>query len=185
MIRKMIAFHAALVALCVAGPAWAGQHGSSKGPHGVGLVKTVLESASKYRNLETALDDGYLPASGCTSGPNGGAMGVHYARFDLIGDGVLDATRPEILVYEPTRAGWLRLVAVEYVVIKEAWEAINGLDVPPILSGQHMMIVGAPNRYTLPPHYMLHVWAFKRNISGMFAANNPTVRCDFFDPEAI
>ncbi len=185
MNSKRAVFHAALVALCVSGFAVADQGGSNRGPQAVGLVKTVLDSASKYRNVETALSDGYVPASGCTSGPSGGAMGVHYARFDLIGDGMLDSTRPELLVYEPTRSGRMRLVAVEFITIKAAWEALNGPGVPAILAGQHMMLTGEPNRYTLPAHYMLHVWAFKKNRAGTFAANNPAVLCDFYQPEAL
>ncbi|MGB8717194.1 MAG: hypothetical protein WCD66_12680, partial [Rhodanobacteraceae bacterium] len=158
----------------------------------IGIVKTVLDNVSKYQNLHVAMDDGYVLATGCMSGPNGGAMGVHYVRPDLlfsdpsngIFDGMLDASTPEILVYEPTRWGSMKLVAAEYVVIKDAWEAENGVGSVPILEGQHLFFSDAPNRNALPPHYELHVWAFKHNRSGMFAPWNPDVSCEYYDPDA-
>ncbi|HNP34784.1 MAG TPA: hypothetical protein PKK10_02920 [Woeseiaceae bacterium] len=189
MYVKKVALSSAVLVLCASGHVLAGdgqqgnQAEAAKFNHNaVGLVRTVLDWASRYKNIDTAIGDGYLPASGCVSGPNGGAMGIHYARFDLVGDGALDATTPELLVYEPNRWGKMRLVAVEYLVIKEAWEAKNGVGTPAILDGQHMMLTGAPNQYGLPAHYMLHVWAFKNNKSGVFAPYNPAVTCKNFQP---
>ena len=49
-------------------------------------------------------------------------MGVHFGNAELIGDGALDPERPELLVYEP-KDGQLHLVAVEYIVLAEAWHA--------------------------------------------------------------
>jgi hypothetical protein len=190
MYVKKIALYSALLALCASGLALAEDDqklnhvNEAKGSkNAVGLVQTVLDWASRYKDFDTAIGDGYVPGSGCVSGPMG-AMGIHYARLDLIGDGILDATMPEILVYEPNRWGRMRLVAVEYVTIKEAWEAVNGVGTPAILDGQHMMLTGAPNRYALPAHYMLHVWAFKKNKAGMFAPDNPAVTCEHFQPAA-
>lgn len=168
--------------LCVAANATASDDESPNHFQAVGLVRTVIDNASKYRNIDIALADGYIQASGCVSGPDSGTMGVHFARLDLIGDGALDGATPEILVYEPTAWGAMRLVAVEYIAIKEAWEANNGVGAPAILEGQHTMLTGAPNRYGLPPHYMLHVWAFKHNRNGIFSAWNPNVSCQFYAP---
>lgn len=67
----------------------------------------------------------------------------------------LDPRAPELLIYEQ-RGGRLRLVGVEFLVIAEAWHAVNSA--PPVLLGQHFQLVGAPNRYGLPPFYELHVW---------------------------
>ena len=65
-----------------------------------------------------ATAEGYALSGGCVTGPERGAMGVHFVNASLVGDGALDATRPEALVYEP-REGRLELVAVEYLVIAE------------------------------------------------------------------
>jgi hypothetical protein len=81
---------------------------------------------------------------------------------------------PEALLYEP-RDGKLQLVAVEYVVLADAWNAKN--QAPPVLMGQLFNYVGAPNRYGLPAFYELHVWAWKANPDGVFADWNPNVSC--------
>lgn len=185
---KQIALIPAWVALFASGVAVADEtqpntpeSADSNGP-AVGLVEAVLDSATKYKVIQNAIEDGYVLASGCVSGENGGVMGVHYARLDLLGDGAVDATTPELLVYEPTRWGSMRLVAAEYLVFKEAWENLNGAGTPVVLDGQQLMLETAPNRYGLPDHYELHVWAFKHNSSGMFAPWNPKVTCEYYQP---
>ena len=107
-------------------------------------------------------------------------MGIHYPNGALVGDGVLDPRRPEILIYEQ-RGGRLRLLGVEFLVIAEQWHAANAA--PPVLMGQHFHYVGSPNRYGLPPFYELHVWAWRDNPSGMFADWNPQVSCDGYAGE--
>jgi hypothetical protein len=104
-----------------------------------------------------------------------GAMGLHYINGDLVGDTVLDAAAPEALVYEPRADGTLELVAVEYVVFAEAWDAEN--DMAPMLFGEMFMLVDEPNRYELPAFYALHAWIWKENPSGTFASFNPDVTC--------
>jgi hypothetical protein len=101
-------------------------------------------------------------------------MGVHYVNETLIADGVLDVQRPEVLVYEP-HGGQLQLVAVEYFVVAEQWDAAN--EGFPVVGGQLLNYVGAPNRLRAPAHYELHVWAWKRNTSGVFSDWNPRVSC--------
>ena len=145
-----------------------------------GLVKTVMDVAGQYRDPAVAMDAGYTPLPSCVSGPEEGAMGVHLANPALIEDGMLDASQPELLVYEPRPNGRLRLIAVEYLVIAEAWDAANAS--PPVLEGQHFHYIGAPNRNGLPAFYELHVWAFKENPHGMFADWNPRVTCEHFAP---
>jgi hypothetical protein len=104
-----------------------------------------------------------------------GAMGLHYINGDLVGDTVLDAAAPEALVYEPAADGSLELVALEYVVFAEAWDAEN--DMAPMLFGEMFMLVDEPNRYELPAFYALHAWIWKDNPSGTFASFNPDVSC--------
>lgn len=150
------------------------------GAHATGLVREVLDSTWRFRDVRLAEAEGYGPFLGCVSGPQEGAMGVHFVNGELVGDGLLDATRPEILVYEPQWNGLMNLVAVEYIVIAEAWDAANPN--PPALSGQVFHYSGSPNRYGLPPFYALHVWAWKENPHGMFVDWNPKVSCEAFAP---
>ncbi|MGZ4333343.1 MAG: hypothetical protein ACXVRJ_03625 [Gaiellaceae bacterium] len=104
-----------------------------------------------------------------------GAMGVHYANSTLVGDGKLNATTPEALVYEPLAGGKLRLAALEYVVLKAAWA--KGHRFAPALFGHSFSLTPAGNRFGLPAFYSLHVWLFKHNPSGEFAMWNPAVSC--------
>jgi hypothetical protein len=146
------------------------------------LVRTVREAAGAYTDVEQAKAAGYGMFLGCVSGPQEGAMGVHFPNGDLVGDGLLDPTKPEVLVYE-VKNGRYNLVAVEFLVIAEAWDANNAS--PPVLMGQTFHYVGSPNRYGLPAFYELHVWAWKTNPNGAFADWNPNVSCDGFSGETM
>lgn len=137
------------------------------------LAETIREATRSFQSLEEAEAAGYGLLHGCVSGP-GGAMGVHYANGDLVGDPALDATLPEVLMYE-WRDGLPRLVGVEFVVIAEAWDAENAA--PPVLAGQLFAYTGAPNRYGIPAFYSLHVWAWQTNPAGVFADWNPKISC--------
>ena len=146
-----------------------------------GLVRDVRQATQSLQEVSAATAAGYASTSSCVSGPNQGAMGVHYVNDAYIADGVLDVQRPEVLVYEPDE-GRLRLVAVEFLVDARQWDAANAA--PPVLGGQLFNYVGAPNRLRLPAYYELHVWAWKRNSSGVFSDWNPRVSCAEYVGEA-
>lgn len=139
------------------------------------LVDTVRQATTGYQDVKAAETAGYGLFHGCVSGPNAGAMGVHYVKGDLVGDGQIDASKPEALIYEDQN-GTMRLVGVEYVVIADDWNAKNQM--PPVLMGQLFNYSGAPNRYGIPANYYLHVWAWKANPAGMFADWNSQVSCE-------
>ena len=74
--------------------------------------------------------------------------------------------------------GHLRLAALEYVVLKSAWDKAHGKNAPrPRLYGHRFNITRAPNRYGLPAFYSLHAWIWKHNPAGMFVMWNPSVHC--------
>ena len=158
-----------------------GNERKSHGARPTGLVRTVLRETRPFRDVNAATAQGYGLFLGCVSSPHEGAMGVHFVNGGLVGDGMLDAARPEALVYEPRGQGRLKLAAVEYVVIAEAWHVNN--EAPPVLDGQVFNYVGSPNRYGLPAFYELHVWAWKENPHGMFADHNPRVSCERYVPD--
>ena len=110
-------------------------------------------------------------------------MDLHFVNGDFVGDGEIDAARPEALIYEINN-GDLQLASVEYVVIAEAWDANH--ETPPTLMGQVFHYVSAPNRYRIPAFYEFHVWAWKQNPNGMFTDWNPNVSCEEYtvDPAA-
>ena len=139
------------------------------------LVQIVRDSTRQFVNVNAATAAGYQPFLGCVSGPDHGAMGQHYVNGALVGDGELDASRPEVLIYEASQGG-LQLVGVEFVVIADTWLAHH--DSPPVLEGQSFQFVASPNRYGLPAHFELHVWAWRDNPNGAFVDWNNKVSCE-------
>jgi hypothetical protein len=159
--------------------------GNDDAPHAQGsatLIETVREATAAYQTVEAAQAAGYGLFMGCVSGQQEGAMGLHYANGDLVGDGALDAMKPEAIMYEPRKNGATEILGVEYIVIAEAWHATN--EMPPTLMGHVFHYVGSPNRYGLPAFYELHVWAWKNNPNGTFSDWNPKVSCDAYTGEA-
>lgn len=142
-----------------------------------GLVQAVREATAKYQDVAKAVMDGYTPVFGCVSSSDGGAMGAHYLNPNLLGDGEVDVAHPELLVYEPTEYGRMRLVAVEYFTLADNWDANHADGSPPLLMGQLFDYAATPNRFRLPASYSLHVWAWKYNPKGVFSMWNPHVSC--------
>lgn len=174
---KIQRLHSCVAMLAVTGALWTVSASSTPvdGPFDRGtLVRTVRTSTARFHDVENAKAAGYGLFLGCVSGDDGGAMGVHYVNGDLVGDPTLDAAHPEAVMYE-TLGGRQVLVAVEYVVLADDWNAAN--PAPPVLMGQSFHYNDAPNRYGLPAYYDLHVWAWKDNPNGMFAEFNPDVSC--------
>jgi hypothetical protein len=139
------------------------------------LVQLVREATNQFVDVNAATAAGYQPFLGCVSGPDHGAMGYHYVNSALVGDGELDASRPEALIYEASEGG-LQLVGVEFVVIADTWLAHHSS--PPVLEGQTFLLVDSPNRYGLPAHFELHVWAWRDNPQGAFVDWNNKVTCE-------
>ena len=139
------------------------------------LVELVRDATKQYVDVNAATAANYQPFLGCVSGPDHGAMGVHYVNGALVGDGEIDASRPEALIYEPWGGG-KRLVGVEFIVDAATWLAHH--DSPPVLEGQTFQLVNSPNRYGLPAFFELHVWAWRDNPNGAFVDWNTRVTCE-------
>jgi hypothetical protein len=146
-----------------------------------GLVKAVRETTADFRDVRVATLAGYASLGSCVTGPERGAMGIHYANGPLVFDGAVDARTPELLIYEQ-RGGRLHLVGVEFLVLADQWDASHPDGAPPVLMGQHFQYGGTPNRYRFPAFYSLHVWAWRNNAFGTFVDWNPAVSCDEYDP---
>ncbi len=140
------------------------------------LVQIVRQATQQFLDVNNASAAGYAPFLGCVSGPDHGAMGIHYLNGALVGDGEIDATHPEALIYEPGSDGQLRLVGVEYIVIASQWLANHSS--PPVLEGQSFQFIESPNRYNVPGIFELHVWAWRPNPAGAFVDWNNHVSCE-------
>lgn len=70
------------------------------------LVQLVRSVTQQFADVNAVTRAGYIPLFGCVSGPERGAMGVHYINTTLVGDGEIDGRRPEAIIYEPAACGW-------------------------------------------------------------------------------
>jgi hypothetical protein len=127
------------------------------------LVEKVREATSQFKDINVALAQGWVQGTPCVSGPNSGAMGVHFVKPDRI--------------YEPASDGEFRLVGVEFIVLDSIWQTQHPGGGPPALDGNLLNLVGAPNRYGLPAFWEIHVWAWENNPNGSFADWNTRVTC--------
>jgi hypothetical protein len=141
------------------------------------LIDKVRDATRRFRNINVALGEGWVQATPCVSGPNEGAMGVHFLKPERLHDGMLQGDEPEMLIYEPLANGAFRLVGVEFVVIASEWAAQHPGGGPATVDGHLTNLVTEPNRYGLPPFYEMHVWAWEDNPNGSFADWNTRVTC--------
>ena len=145
------------------------------------LVEIVRNATQQYQNVANASPD-YGAVAGCVSGPDHGAMGVHYVNLSLLNGATLlgasqnlDPTRPQALIYEPQASGEMKLVAVEYIILASALPA----NAAPQVEGHLMQYIDSPNRYGIPGGFFeLHVWAWKDNPQGSFVDWNNHVSCN-------
>jgi len=168
-LRLIVVLVAVVPVLVAAGVAAAGRGGAEE----------AAPATARFHDIEKANAAGYtvkvtdINGITCITQPGEGAMGVHMANPGILFDGTIDATQPEALVYEPRNDGTLKLVALEYIVLKGAWTGSE----KPSLFGKEFDFTDAPNRYDLPPFYSLHAWIWKPNPSGLLYAWNPDVDC--------
>ena len=151
---------------------------------GVALAASAFDGAksatARFHDVEQAKAAGYtvtvadLAGITCIEDPAGtGTMGVHLLNPALLLDGgVIEADKPEILVYEPRNNGSLKLVALEYLVFKGDFGSGR-----PSLFGEQFDEIKAVNRYGIPESWALHAWLWKPNPSGMLKPYNPRVDC--------
>ena len=139
------------------------------GQQAINWAKAVLVLA-KYRDVNKALADGYIPVSGCEALPGTGGMGIHYLNPQLGSDLVSDPFKPEILLYAPNGRGGLDFLGPEY------FQADAG-QARPNVNGQSFDGPMPGHNPQMPVHYDLHVWLFKYNPAGLFSVWNPRVKC--------
>ena len=135
-------------------------------------LAALRDATAQFHRPEAAQAAGYDLVIGldhCFNNPGVGAMGYHYINVSLL-DTTVDFLQPETMVYTPGPNGILQLGAVEYIVPAAAWDA-EGHNHLPMVLGQH---------FHLNPSlgvYILHIWIWKHNPSGMFEDWNPKVSC--------
>jgi hypothetical protein len=188
--------HSPLVGILALISAWPSigqaQHGSHKKADQSGaLIQVVRDATERFKDVEVAKAEGYVLQFGCVSGPDAGAMGLHFVNDAYVRDGVLDPTRPEIVIYEPlpnerhdnrgNQERHLELIGADYLLLATDWDK----DSAPELMGQLLHLFETPNRFLPVAFYTLHVWAWKENPNGAFVNWHPNVSCEFFVPSGV
>jgi len=156
--RRLAALTVAATIAFTASPAWA---------QGQSELAEARQETARFHNVAHAESAGYgstLGLLGCFESPVEGGMGLHYLNGALL-DGTVDAAAPEALVYEMREDGQLKLVGLEYLVPEELVDPDN----PPELFGDRF------HPHGVLPFWILHVWIWRPNPSGMFSDYNPAV----------
>jgi len=175
-------------ALVLAGWSWSpalAQAGKNTGspPEPSAHMDQVRAGLEKYQDPIVAVRDGYFSTLACVEYQKGaaghmqytpGGMGVHFINLQAIGP-KLDPAKPQVLIYEPD-GDKLRLAAAEWftpvqAVPAGARPAIFGKQLEGPMEGHHPLMPEGLH------HYDLHVWLWKANPAGVFAATNPAVKC--------
>jgi hypothetical protein len=125
---------------------------------------------ARYHDVRVAVAAGFVPTTQCVPG-----MGYHYVNPTRVADGVIDRYKPEILLYIPTARG-VRLAGVEYTKVDADQNLATDDDRPSVFGRRFEgpMLGHGPGQ---PIHYDKHVWIWRHNPHGTFAAENPKVRC--------
>lgn len=139
------------------------------------LVAKARAATARYHNVNVAIADGFVPTSECAALPGVGGMGYHYVNFANLMDGVEDVTKPDILMYIPTRHG-VKLGGIEYMKV-DSDQDLGTDDDRPSLFGVAFDGPMPGHDPSMPIHYDLHVWLWQNNPDGLFAPWNPRVSC--------
>jgi hypothetical protein len=143
------------------------------------LIDKVRAATAQFLDINAARRAGFVQGTPCVSGPDAGAMGVHFVMPSRLNYFVLQADQPQALIYEPLPGGAFRLVGVEFIVLAPVWLGQpEGATSTPALEGNLLNYISAPNRFGLPAFYELHVWAWEDNPKGSFADWNTHVTCE-------
>lgn len=131
-------------------------------------IETLRTATRPYRALDAAGAAGYATVvQDCLVHEHHGAMGYHHVNRGFV-DGVLEVSRPEILLYERTPTGEYRLNGVEFILPYTHYARESAA---PVLLGQPL------RREDKLKFWYLHVWVWNANPEGVFADFHPRVTC--------
>ena len=102
------------------------------------LLQAVRESTVRFKDVSIAEADGYSLLFGCVTGPDAGAMGLHYVNLPLVSSGIVDAAHPQIVIYEPQPDGSKKLIGADFLVLADQWDKAHPGQGAPQLMGQNV-----------------------------------------------
>jgi hypothetical protein len=139
--------------------------------------RNLIRSATQHlRTPADAIAAGYVPTDECTALPGVGGMGYHYVNLQNVLDGVVDAERPDVLVFVDGPDGRRHLGAAEYMQVDGDQDVTTDGDRPSLFDHPFdgPMLGHEPG---MPIHYDLHVWLYEHNPAGQLQPWNPRVDC--------
>ena len=173
--RLVLSILAAAVALPAAADDMEQMHASHVNTAPARFVELVRLATQQFLDVNAATASGCQPFLGCVTGPDHDAMGIHFVNGALVGDGEIDASHPEALIYEPAN-GVMRACG------RRVHRGCGSLD------GRAHQSAGAggpdfPTRRQPKPIWLgavleLHVWAWRDNPNGAFVDWNTRVTCE-------
>jgi hypothetical protein len=135
-----------------------------------GDLVQLRSATGQFQNPGEAEAAGYNPMTGLVQcNADLGGAGTEYINVGLI-DTTVDLLQPEAMIYIPGPNGTLQLGAVEYIVPVAAWNATHTAEWPHIMGQQFHL-------NSIRGIYILHVWVWSDNPSGVFEDWNPNVAC--------
>lgn len=173
---KIVVF-SAVCAVCVAVTGAVAWGASSDNGRLQRQLAEVRRATAQFHDVEVAEAAGYLNpgTEACVADPALGGMGFHFVNPSLIFDGgVLDPTKPEVLLYAPKPNGERQLAGVEYLVRTADW---SGTTAPDLFGKPFDGPMTEHEENTTGDHYDQHAWVWAPNPDGVLAAWNPRIDC--------
>jgi hypothetical protein len=132
------------------------------------VIATLRRATAHYRDLDVALDDGFVLLHECENRPGEGPVGTVYVHLGRLLDGLIDPEQPDALIYEPRRNKHPKLVGVEFAIPYDLWTEPQ----PPQFLGVSFQ---PEDEFGV---FALHAWVWRKNPNGLFAETNPRVSCE-------
>ncbi len=129
-------------------------------------------ATARFHNIDQAYAEGYVDIGFLLPG-----VGCHLLNPGLVGDGTIDLTLPELLIYadcSPGQAGKAELRSIEYVMVcggDVGPPPFCAIPAPEGFSGDHD--VWTP--FSDGTLWTLHVWVWRHNPDGIFVKVNPNI----------
>jgi len=146
------------------------------GDHDLKAAKAI---AAQFTSETRAINKGYERTEHCVdwreapegAAPAGSYMGYHYVKPEIL-DSVIEARRPEAVLYKEDAHGNRVLTGIEYIVVAEDQVAPYDDSDRPSLWGHDFHGPMPGHVDGMPVHYDLHVWTHDDNPDGAWSAWN-------------
>ncbi len=156
-----------------------------------GLLTTAKAESDKFRDVNVARASGYMQVTQVVPG-----LGAHFINPGLMARGMIDITRPSILLYDHGANGEFELVGVSWTLPKQpgddtlpaspfgalaAWHYHTnlcfklGAGAPVVAAGSEAGCGAGGGMLVKQTPWMVHAWLFRTSPEGVFSHQNSTI----------